>query len=191
LIPGSGEEQFSFAGFCIEGRPVAWLVARRTRQYPVDFGRSSSYVETVELPEIEQPARRLLEAMRFTGLVEVEFKRDPRDGRCKLLDVNPRMWGWHTLGRRAGVDFPYLLWQFMHREPAREIRGHTGVRWMRMTTDLPAALVEMRRGRLSVHAYLESLRGPIESAIFAADDLWPALLELPLFAYQALKRHAA
>ena len=191
LIPGSGEEQFSFAGLCIEGRPVAWLVARRTRQYPVDFGRSSSYVETVELPEIEEPARRLLEAMRFTGLVEVEFKRDPRDGRCKLLDVNPRMWGWHTLGRRAGVDFPYLLWQFMHREPAREIRGHTGVRWMRMTTDLPAALVEMRRGRLSAHAYFESLRGPLESAIFAADDLLPALLELPLFAYQALKRRAA
>ncbi|HYR90298.1 MAG TPA: ATP-grasp domain-containing protein [Terriglobia bacterium] len=191
LIPGSGEEQFSFAALCIEGRPLASLVARRTRQFPVDFGRSSSYVETVELPQIEITSRLVLQAMRFTGLVEVEFKRDSRDGRYKLLDVNPRMWGWHTLGRRAGVDFPYLLWQFMHREPAREMRGRAGVRWMRMATDLPAALVEMQRGHLSPYAYLESLRGPVESAIFATDDPLPALLEVPLFAYQALRRCAA
>src|SRR5204863_124565 len=37
-------------------------------------------------------------------------------GRYKLLDINPRVWGWHTLCGRAGVDFPYLLWQLVLRE---------------------------------------------------------------------------
>ena len=42
-------------------------------------------------------------AMRFTGLVESEFKRDERTGENRLLDVNPRPWGWQSLCGRAGV----------------------------------------------------------------------------------------
>ena len=52
-----------------------------------------------------------------------------------------------------------------------------------------AAVAEMWRGRLSVGAYVKSLFSPVESAIFAADDPLPALLELPLGAYVILKRH--
>ncbi|MGH6727696.1 MAG: ATP-grasp domain-containing protein, partial [Pseudolabrys sp.] len=40
-IPGGGESQFSYAALCEKGEPVVSLVARRTRQHPIDFGRSS------------------------------------------------------------------------------------------------------------------------------------------------------
>src|SRR2546425_785841 len=188
LIPGGGEEQFSFAALCLDGRPLAKLVARRTRQYPVDFGRSSTFVETVDQYQIEDAGRRLVSEMRFTGVVEIEFKRDPRDGLYKLLDINPRIWGWHTLGRRAGVDFSYLLWRLTQGDSFSETCGLAGVRWVRMSTDLAAAVTEMRHGRLSARGYLKSLCGPVESAIFAADDPLPALLEMPLGAYTVLKR---
>ena len=131
----------------------------------------------------------MVSAIGFTGLVEVEFKRDPRDGRYKLLDINPRIWGWHTLGRRAGIDFSFLLWRVIQGESLSEKRGIAGVRWMRMSTDLAAAIAEIWRGRLSVGAYLRSLVSPVESAIFAADDPLPALLEVPLSVYMILKRH--
>ena len=36
---------------------------------------------------------------------QVEFKRDPRDGRFKLMEVNPRLWLWHGLAAALGVDF--------------------------------------------------------------------------------------
>ncbi|PYT21377.1 MAG: hypothetical protein DMG57_38840 [Acidobacteria bacterium] len=62
-------------------------------------------------------------AMRFTGLVEIEFKRDSRDGKFKVLDMNPRVWGWHTLCGRAGVDFPYLTWLLVRGEPVPETHG--------------------------------------------------------------------
>jgi predicted ATP-grasp superfamily ATP-dependent carboligase len=191
LVPGGGETQFSYAALCIDGRPLASITARRTRQYPMDFGRASTYVETIEQPEVEEPARRLLAAMRYTGLIEVEFKRDPRDGCYKLLDVNPRVWGWHTLGRRAGVDFPYLLWQLIHGEPAPEACARVGVRWVRMATDVPAVASEMRQGRLSPRAYLGSLRGPLEFAIFSKDDPLPALFDVPLLTALLWKRGAA
>ena len=54
LIPGGGEEQFSYAALCLDGRPLAGLVARRTRQYPMDFGRSSTFVETVDEKQLEE-----------------------------------------------------------------------------------------------------------------------------------------
>ena len=158
LIAGGGEAQFSYAALCADGRTLASVTARRTRQYPVEFGRSSSMVETCDQPAIEEPARRLLSAMRYTGLVEVEFKYDRTDRRYKLLDVNPRVWTWQALCGRAGVDFPYLLWRSIHGDPVPELRARPGVRWVRMSTDLAAASTEMLRGRLSLRAYLRSLK---------------------------------
>jgi D-aspartate ligase len=190
LIPGGGEAQFSYAALCDDGRTLASVVARRTRQYPPDFGRASTYVETVDCPEVIPPSVRLLEELRFTGLVEVEFKRDPRNGRFKLLDVNPRVWGWHTLCARAGVDFPYLLWLALNGAPPPVTTARAGVRWVRTATDLPMMAREILHRRASAGEYLRSLRGPLEGAIFARDDPLPGLAEIPQLASILVRRLA-
>jgi len=188
IVPGGGEAQFSYAALCKGGSSLASVVARRTRQFPRDFGQLSTYVETVDEPEVIEPAERLLAALHFTGLVEVEFKRDPRDGRLKVLDINPRVWGWHTLSRRAGVDFPHLLWLLAQGKPIPQLRGRAGERWVHLTADLRMAIQEIIGGRLSMREYLSSIRGPLESAILSWDDPLPGLLDLPLFGYAAGKR---
>ncbi len=180
MIPGGGEQQLSVAALCVAGQPLARIVARRIRQYPMDFGRASTYVESIEDAALEATAVRMLGAMRYSGLVEVEFKRDPRDGRPKLLDMNPRVWGWHTLGQRAGTDFAHLQWRASQGEPPAAVHAQAGVRWVRLTTDVPTALREAARGQLSPGEYLRSLRGPLEYATWAPDDPLPALLEVPL-----------
>jgi len=86
----------------------------------MDFGRASTFVETVDDPAASTTAIRLIEALRYTGIAEVEFKRDRRDGKLKLLDINPRVWGWHSLCGFAGVDYPYLLWLMTIGEPVRD-----------------------------------------------------------------------
>ncbi len=191
VIPGSGDSQYSFAALCRSGVPVAYLTARRLRQYPVDFGRASTYVESIDCPEIERSSRRLIAAMGYSGLIEVEFKRDPRDGAFKLLDLNPRVWGWHSIGQLAGVDFPWLQWQMARGIDVGETRGRSQVRWIRLSTDLPASMRAILQGRITVGDYLRGLRGPIEFAMFAADDPLPAFLDVPLLLFQALKRGAA
>jgi predicted ATP-grasp superfamily ATP-dependent carboligase/pyruvate/2-oxoglutarate dehydrogenase complex dihydrolipoamide dehydrogenase (E3) component len=180
MINGGGENQFSYAGLYFDGRPAASLVARRTRQFPADFGRASSYVETVEQNEIEAAAKLLLEAMRYTGVVEVEFKHDPDDKCFKLLDVNARIWAWHTLGGRAGVDFPYLLWQYMQNKSESEVRARPGQKWIHMLLDVPAGVNEVWSGRLSPGAYLKSVAQASEYAVLAKDDPLPAVAEIPL-----------
>jgi predicted ATP-grasp superfamily ATP-dependent carboligase len=188
VIPGAGEGQISYAAICSDGDPLASIVAKEKRQYPRDFGQFSTFVESVEEPKVSRSAVHLLKSTRFTGLVEIEFKQDPRDGEFKLLDVNPRVWGWHSLCRRAGVDFPHLLWLFMHGQTFPAVRGRSGVRWMHTTADVPVALEEIFKGRLSLRSYLSSLQHPRESANFAWDDPVPGLLDLPLFACALGKR---
>ena len=188
VVPGGGEAQLSFAALCKDGIPVASIVARRTRQFPMDFGRFSTYVETIEDPHVVDAAQRLLAPTQLTGIVEIEFKKDSRSSKLKLLDVNPRVWGWHTLSIRAGVDFPYLLWRLFTGQTISEVHGRVGERWMRLCTDLPVAIEEIVHGRLSLTTYLHALFGRKESAIFAWDDPLPGMLELPLLAAMMSRR---
>jgi D-aspartate ligase len=188
LIPGGGRTQLAYAALAQEGRVLASVTALRARQQPMGFGRHSTYVETIVAPDVAEPARRVIERMGHTGLVEVEFKRDARDGRPKLLDINPRVWGWHTVGARAGVDFPYLEWRMVHGEPVPETHGRPGVRWIRMATDLPTIGREIAAGRMSVRTYLSSLRGPLEHAMICRDDPLPGIADVPVHAFIHLRR---
>jgi len=188
LIPGNGASQLSYAALCRDGEPLASVIARRTRQYPTEFGRASTYVETVNCPEVVEPSLRLLRAIRYTGLIEIEYKRDARDGVLKLLDMNPRVWGWHTLCARAGVDFPWLLWLLASGEEIPPTRARAGVGWLRLTTDTPTSVKELLARRLSIREYVRSLRSPRERAIFAWDDPLPGLAEVPVLAYVLARR---
>jgi D-aspartate ligase len=188
LLPGDGSHQFAYCAFFKDGAAVGSMVARRWRQHPPEFGRASTYVETVELPELERLSERFLQAIRYYGLIELEYKHDPRDGRFKLLDVNARTWGYHTLGPRSGVDFTAMLFADQIGQPVEPRRSTTGVRWIRLATDLPTAAVELVRGRLDWRAYLRSLRSFQEESVFSRDDLLPGLVEVALIPYLAVRR---
>jgi len=188
FLPGGGESQFSYVALCDDGHSVASLAAKRLRQFPMDFGRFSTFVESVEEPGVVAPAMTLLNALRYTGLVEIEFKLDPRDGQYKLLDVNTRVWGWHTLCGRAGVDFPYLLWLQSQGRRVPEVHARAGTRWVRMGADFLAALPEVFGGRIPARSYLRSISGRVEWAIFAGDDPMPFVGRVPALLYVLTKR---
>jgi D-aspartate ligase len=158
LIPGGGSQQFSYCAFFRNGEAVGKMVVRRTRQHPLQFGRASTYVETVDIPLLEELSERFLRAIDYYGLVELEYKLDPRDSQYKLLDVNARTWGYHSLGAKAGVDFSYMLYSDQVGLPVSMCKGRPGVAWVRTTTDLPAAMMGMLSGETDLKGYLRSLR---------------------------------
>jgi predicted ATP-grasp superfamily ATP-dependent carboligase len=182
-IPGGGEAQFSYAALCERGEPVVSLTARRSRQHPIDFGRSSTFVESIEQSEVEELARRFLKSLDYTGVVEVEFKHDSRDGHYKLLDVNGRFWTWNGLGALAGIDFPYLAWRQAMGMSVSPARAQPGVAWMHASRDIMAAYGEMTAGSLTLGKYLKSLGQRLTFANFAIDDPMPAIVELPVAAW--------
>jgi predicted ATP-grasp superfamily ATP-dependent carboligase len=187
MIPGGGEEQYAYCAFFREGRPAASMTVRRRRQHPSDFGIASTYVETISLPELAEPSCRFLAAIDYYGLVELEYKRDPRDGAYKLLDVNARTWGYHSLGGSAGVDFPYLLFRDQIGTRVKEAHARPGVSWVRLSTDVPNALRDFYAGRLRPREYLRSLRAVNTEAVFSINDPLPGLYEIALLPYLAFK----
>ena len=129
-----------------------------------------------------------MRAIDYYGLVELEYKLDPRDGQYKLLDVNGRTWGYHTLGSSAGVDFPYLLFADQLGEPVQPCRGRAGVSWIRLITDVPTGILEIFGGHQDWRAYLRSLRRFNVEAVFSREDPLPWLVELALIPYLSVKR---
>jgi len=188
IIPGDGKRQVSYGVFFRDGRAHSSLVARRLRQHPREFGRAATYVETAELPEIEELSQRFLRAIDFYGLAEIEFKQDPRDGRYKILDVNARAWGFHSLGQVAGVDFPYLLFADQMGFPTEPCRAKAGVGWLRLLTDAPTVLRDVCGGQLSVGGYIQSVRRTKTEAVFSWDDPLPSLAEIVLLPYLLKKK---
>ena len=188
VIPGGGLNQVSYCAFFRNGDAVGKMTACRRRQHPLEFGRASTFVETIELPGVEEHSERFLRAIDYYGLVEVEYKLDPRDGVHKLLDVNARTWGYHSLGARAGVDFSYMLYADQMGLPVEPCTGKAGVSWMRLTTDLPTAIVACLRGEISLGSYVRSLRSCNVEAVFSLTDPMPGLAEVFLVPYLMLKR---
>jgi D-aspartate ligase len=188
LIPGDGKCQYAFCSFFKDGKSIAQITACRRRQHPLEFGRSSTYAETVELPILEEYSKCFLRAIKYYGLVEVEFKYDPRDGQYRLLDVNGRTWGYHTIGRPAGIDFPYLLFADQMGESVESCIGKSGVRWVRLLTDLPTGTLGILKGQLGARAYLKTLREYDEEAVFSWEDPLPGLMEMALIPYLSVTR---
>ncbi len=189
IIPGDGREQYSYCAFVRHGQPHSKLTARRLRQHPREFGRAATYVETVDAPIIDELSERFLRAIDYHGLVEIEFKRDSRDGKYKLLDVNARAWGFHSIGSACGIDFPYLLYADQLELSSEPSHAEAGIGWLRLLTDIPTAISDLVYGSLSLKAYMQSLRATRVESVFKLEDPIPSLAELMLLPFTLRKKY--
>jgi predicted ATP-grasp superfamily ATP-dependent carboligase len=186
FIPGEGGSQYSYAALWSAGEPVAAMTVRRTRQFPSDFG-ISCFIETVDEPKIREIAERLLRAVRYQGLVEIDFKFDARDGAFKPLDVNTRVWAWISLGEAAGPDFVAMFYDLAHgKAPVVPVKVRD-YRWMHFSRDF-LAVIRRGTGAGGLSGYLASFRRPVAWATYARDDLWPAVAEVPVTVLRILQR---
>ncbi len=109
FIPNGGAYGVG-ALFNFHSEPRSTFVYKRLREYPVTGG-PSTLRESVLNEEIKETAISLLKSLGWTGVAMVEFRVDLRDGRPKLMEINPRLWGSLQLAILSGVDFPYLLYK--------------------------------------------------------------------------------
>jgi len=90
-----------------EGRVLAAFQHRRLAEIPITGG-ASALRESVPLdPELYEYSRRLVEALRWTGLLMVEFKVSKHE--TTLMEINGRVWGSLPLAIHSGMDFPARL----------------------------------------------------------------------------------
>jgi predicted ATP-grasp superfamily ATP-dependent carboligase len=183
LISGGANNLYSFCSLFGDGKVKAKLVARRTRQHPMDFGKASTFAVTCEVPELEALAARILKEIDYYGLSEVEFMYDNKDKTFKLLEINPRPWGWHTLGAKAGVNFSSLLFRDINNEPVSVTSFEENIKWVRLLTDIPTVILEVLKRRLKLSDYFKSIKGKKAFAVYSIKDPLPFLVEVFLAPY--------
>lgn len=99
------------------GHHSALFSHQRLREKPPSGG-VSVVCESVALDEeMVEASQKLLAAIDWQGVAMVEFKRDVRDGKAKLMEINGRFWGSLQLAIASGIDFPVLyLNRLLQRE---------------------------------------------------------------------------
>jgi len=147
---------------------------RKRRQFEPMFG-SSCYSTSVNEPEVEQLALRLLKSIQFHGISSVEFKRDPRDGTFKLMEINVRSPLMIGVAIDSGVDLPWLSYCELTGQPLPEatvrptrLGRSVGVLWQ----DIHSARFYRGLGKLTLFQWARQWLKAREIH-FAWDDLSP------------------
>lgn len=98
-----------------DGQPLAVFQHRRICEIPVQGGASALRQSVALDPQLYEYARRLTEAMEWTGLLMIEFKVGEQGP--KLMEINGRVWGSLPLASASGMDFPARLADLYRRSP--------------------------------------------------------------------------
>lgn len=135
-IPQTGTQYKCEVFLDADGAPKSACVFDKTRWYPVDGG-STCCSTSVRRPDIAADSIRLLQAIGWRGYGDVDLIEDPRDGVCKVMEINPRITASVKVCFAAGVDFARQVVELGMGLPVTAFEDYReGVRLRYMHTDL-------------------------------------------------------
>jgi predicted ATP-grasp superfamily ATP-dependent carboligase len=120
--------------------------------------------------------RRLVKEVGYRGIIDVGFRYDERDGRYKLLDVNPRIGSsFRLFVGDNGLDVLRALYLDLTDQPVPATVPRVGRKWIDEPHDLVTTFQLARRDGFRELEWRRSLHGIEEAAWFARDDLRPVV----------------
>jgi predicted ATP-grasp superfamily ATP-dependent carboligase len=177
-IPGDDTCLWSYHGLADEsGQVLASFVGRKIRTYPAGNGESA-FIEIAEDASLEAVGREVAGKLPLKGIFKMDFKRDPRDGRWLLLEINARFNLWNYLGAANGVNLMRAAYEYLVDgvAPERQVAARH-FRWLALELDFKAFRELSARGELGLGAWLYSIvRSHNLYNVFAWDDPLPWVL---------------
>ena len=179
IIPGRDDQFASYYTYMDhDGEPLFNFTKRKLRQFPPHFGLGT-YHETTWDPEVAELGLHFFRSIALRGIGNVEFKRDSRDGRLKLIECNHRFTAATDQVRRAGIDLPLLAYNRVVGRPDPPLdRYRTGQRLLLPAADLRAFLALRREGEETTLAYLRSVLRPQHFPMLDLRDPMPTVAAL-------------
>lgn len=173
-IPGTPESVWMFNGyFDDQSECRIGFTGKKIRQAPPYTGATTLGVCEGN-PAVYDTTTRLMKAIGYRGILDIGYRFDARDGRYKLLDVNPRIGGTFRLFVGDGeVDVLRAMYLDLTGQPVPATAQQEGRRWIVEPLDITSSVVYRRRGDITLPRWVRSLKGVREAAWFAADDPLP------------------
>jgi len=113
-----GTDEYVFGALYDHGDPLATFQHRQLREDSYTGG-GGVYRETVDVPELAEAGRAILDELEWHGLACIEYIEDAETGEFSLVEINPRTWQSLACATRAGADFPYWYWLQATGRPER------------------------------------------------------------------------
>jgi predicted ATP-grasp superfamily ATP-dependent carboligase len=173
-IPGDAQSVWMFNGYFDENSDcVLGITGQKLRQYPPYIGQTSlGYC--IENPTVQELTRRFMKAVGYTGILDIGFRYDARDGQYKLLDVNPRIGAaFRLFVAENALDVVRALYLDLTGQHVRTAAARERRKWVVENYDLVASAKYYRDEALRPREWLRSFRGVEEAAWFSWDDLLP------------------
>lgn len=189
FLAGGAKSLYSFGAFVVDGEPKAWVMANRIRQNPMDFGNSTTFAVTCQIPELEESARKILKETHYTGLAEIEFMYDEPTKSFKFLEVNTRAWKWHSISTGLGFGFLSELIKYENKQVGDFKTSSVKMAWVERLTDFAIIFKESLKGRMSFWKALKTYRQKKVSAVWSWHDPLPALMYFILSPILFIKRY--
>jgi len=107
------------------------------------FG-TSSLIESIAVskhPHLKEIVTRYLASVSYSGVMEAEFKLDPRDGNFKLLEINARSWWQNSFPTKCGLNIilkAYL--DAIGEEVEYSEKYVTGIKWINFLNDICSSI---------------------------------------------------
>lgn len=177
FIPGPEQSYFGYYSYIDEhGEPLFHLTKQKLRQFPPRFGMGCYHVTNWD-PEIADIGLRFLKGVGVRGLANVEFKRDERDGRPRLIECNHRFTAINELLRIAGADLALFSYARLLGRPPPAVDGYRrGVRFLYPMQDARTCIALRRRGELSVRDWGSSLLHRQHFPLLSREDPRPSIV---------------
>ena len=173
-IPGGKEADWFFHGYCDDDsicRPA--FTGIKERSYPAHAGLTS-FGRSVENERLRADVEQLLRDLSYRGVLDLDLRRDARDGRFRLLDFNPRLGAqFRVFEDGGGIDVARAAYLDLTCQSIPAQQPGSDRHFVVENYDLLAALGYRRRGELDLRTWIRSLRSVDETAWFARDDLAP------------------
>lgn len=189
FLAGGAESLYSYGAMAVKGKPIAWVMANRIRQNPMDFGNSTTFAITCDIPEMEVSARNILKEVEYDGLAEVEFMYDDKTETYKFLEINTRAWKWHSISTGLGFGFLSEMIHYYNGEQGDFKPDFKKTAWVERLTDYAVSLKSILKGRLKLGNVLRSYCQKKVSAVWTIKDPLPAVMYLLLSPILFVKRH--
>jgi len=187
-VPGGDAELFSVGSYLdVRSRPLAVFTGHKIRQSPAGAGSARLGVSRWDT-ELAEAGLHLLVELGYHGISQVEFKRDARDGRYCLMEVNARHWMWHALSTACGVNLSLVAYRDTIGRPFLAQRQIDGLKWVVATKDAPLAAREMWRRQLSPLEWARSLKGARVDGVLSLRDPLPGIKNVGRVALQITRR---
>lgn len=177
VIPGRDDEFRSYYTYLDErGEPLLHFTKRKLRQYPTHFGLGTYHV-TEWNPEVARLGLQFARGAGLRGVVNVEFKRDGRDGALKLIECNPRFTAADEQVRVAGIDLALLAYnRLVGRPPPPLDRFRNGIGLWSPLQDVRALVEYRRQGELTAAEWMATLLRRQVVPVFSWQDPKPSAM---------------